>query len=432
MRFRKKSAQKVKENKGNLFSGLTINTVFQRVRELLSFTPYNDKAINIAMMVLLGFGTLMIVSTSMGDPMGEGAQVNMFWHVISTLIKQLIFIAIALVVMLIFNKFFTFRRARRLQGLAMVAFVIAMIMPLFFSEINGSKAWIQLGSITIQPSEFGKPMAVIVMATAMYAARKTYKEPDSFWGLLGAPLFLFFFTFVLLVVQKDLGTLVITIMIYFVMLLLPDYRILRKYQKFLKVSFVSLLILGVTLFWVTDWGSNLLVNSRFSHVVTRFENAKNPYESQKRLYGEGYQPANALYGIADSHIVGKGIGQSNRKYGYLTQANSDYIMAVTIEETGIFGLAIVTIGYAVILYKLLYYALITEQLEFKIILAGTATHLFMHFFLNIGGITSLIPFTGVPLLFISYGGSSLLSICMSMGVCQQCISHIRISELNEA
>ena len=106
MRFRKKSAKKVKENKGNLFSGLTMNTLFQRIRELLSFTPYNDKAINIAMMVLLGFGTLMIVSTSMGDPMGEGAQVNMFWHVISSLIKQLIFIAIALVVMLIFNKFF--------------------------------------------------------------------------------------------------------------------------------------------------------------------------------------------------------------------------------------------------------------------------------------------------------------------------------------
>lgn len=431
MRIRKKSAHKVNK-KGKRNFQFSMSEVPLRIKELLSFTPFSDKMINIAMMVLLAFGTLMIVSTSMGDPMGSGGNVNMLSHVISSLVKQMVFVVISLAAMLFLNKMFTFRRVYRFRGALLIGFLLAMIAPLFFPEINGSRAWIPIGTMTIQPSEFGKPMAYIIMATAMYRVRKTYKEPDSFMGLLGLPLFLFTFSMVMLLMQKDLGTLAITFMIYFVMFLLPDYHILRRFQRLLKVGFTTVLILGVTLFWVTDIGSRLLINTPFSHVVTRFENAKNPYASMERLYGEGYQPANALYGIADSHIIGKGIGQSNRKYGYLTQASSDYIMAVTIEETGIFGLAIVTIGYMVILYRLLYYALITEQLEFKIILSGTAMHLFMHFFLNIGGITSLIPFTGVPLLFISYGGSSLLSICMGIGVAQQCISHIRISELNEA
>ena len=64
---------------------------------------------------------------------------------------------------------------------------------------------------------------------------------------------------------------------------------------------------------------------------------KNPYND---IYGEGYQPANSLYGIASSNIIGKGIGASARKYGYLTQADNDYILAVTIEETGVFGLGL--------------------------------------------------------------------------------------------
>ena len=103
--------------------------------------------------------------------------------------------------------------------------------------------------------------------------------------------------------------------------------------------------------------SQILKQTPFSHIATRVENFKDPY---KDVYGNGYQPANSLYGIASSDIIGKGIGNSARKYGYLTQADNDYILAVLIEETGIFGLGLLVILYSILIGKLFYYAFKTN------------------------------------------------------------------------
>ena len=201
----------------------------------------------------------------------------------------------------------------------------------------------------------------------------------------------------------------------------------QRIQKNLKRLFTVSVLGVVVLFGITDIGTDIIAQTPFSHVATRIENAKNPYND---IYGEGYQPANSLYGIASSNIIGKGIGASARKYGYLTQADNDYILAVTIEETGVFGLGLIVLLYGVIIYRLFYYAFKTNETVYKIVLVGNVTYLFMHFFLNVGGVAALIPFTGVPLLFISSGGSSLMAICTAIGLSQQCISQIRVKEMN--
>ena len=146
-------------------------------------------------------------------------------------------------------------------------------------------------------------------------------------------------------------------------------------------------------------------------------------------YGEGYQPANSLYGIGSSNFFGRGIGNSMRKFGYLTQAENDYILAVIIEETGVFGLGLIVFFYFVLVYRLFYYALRTNELTYKVTLVGIATYISMHFILNVGGVACLIPFTGVPLLFISSGGSSLFAVSFSIGIAQSCIRRIRNKEM---
>ena len=227
--------------------------------------------------------------------------------------------------------------------------------------------------------------------------------------------------------QKDIGTLVIICFIFLSCILIPKYPVLQRMQRNVKLLLFVGIVAAIGLFGVTDIGTNVLKHTPLAHIAVRIENFKNPYTD---VYGDGYQPANSLYGIASSNIVGKGIGNSARKYGYLTQADNDYILAVLIEETGIFGLFGLVILYGIIEFRLFYYAFKTSEYMYKVILGGSGIYIFMHFFLNAGGVACLIPFTGVPLLFISSGGTSLISIMLTMGLAQNCICAIRKKEMN--
>lgn len=123
------------------------------------------------------------------------------------------------------------------------------------------------------------------------------------------------------------------------------------------------------------------------------------------------------------------MGGSSRKFGYLTQADSDYILAIIVEETGIFGLGFIAICYGIILFRLFKYTFITNVVHYKTILVGTAVYLFAHFVLNVGGVSAFIPLTGVPLLFISSGGTALMSAFTAIGMCQYVIVRIRQKEM---
>ncbi|MGN1277255.1 MAG: FtsW/RodA/SpoVE family cell cycle protein [Floccifex sp.] len=383
----------------------------------------SDTIINLAIFGLMMFGTFMIVSTNVGQT------TNNPMVVLTSLGKQLIFVAGAYVVMVGINKLFTFERFRFFQSFVIGAMLVLLFIPQLFAESGGSKSWIRLGPMSLQPSEFAKPMIVVIIAYAIYSLKNHSKRMNKFFTLYRKPVLAFIICFIEILAQKDIGTLLIFTMISFVCFISIDFPNIRKTTKLLiRLFFISVLIILV-FFCFTDIGTHFIARIPFfSHIATRFENMKNPYND---VYYEGYQPANALYGIANSNILGQGIGNSMRKYGYLTQADNDYIFAVLIEETGIIGLGLLLLLYGALFIRLFYYAFKTNTLEYKVILVGNATYLFMHFFLNIGGVTCLIPMTGVPLLFISSGGSALWAISMMFGISQKCISDIRIRELKK-
>lgn len=397
----------------------------QRLRsfiDLIMLRKHSDIYINIAVFILIIFGTFMIVSTNVGQTTTNSTVV------LTTLIKQIAFLFIAYFCMWAVNHIFSFRWFSKIEMLFILAMSVFMMLPFAFSASGGSQAWIRLpGGITIQPSEFTKPLLIILISCAIYKAKLNPKLQERWSTLFRFPIYALVLDIIFLILQRDLGTMSIVVMIFFICILIPDYPSIRKIQKNLKRLFTVGVLGVVVLFGITNIGTEIIAHTPFSHVATRIENAKNPYND---IYGEGYQPANSLYGIASSNIIGKGIGASARKYGYLTQADNDYILAVTIEETGIFGLGLIVFLYGVIIYRLFYYAFKTNETIYKVVLVGNATYLFMHFFLNVGGVAALIPFTGVPLLFISSGGSSLMAICIAIGLSQQCISQIRIKEMN--
>lgn len=396
----------------------------QKRRSKLSFFALDskcDKYINWAVALLLLAGTFTIISTNVGKTTSAPNIVP------KVLMKQCMFVLCGYIAMWFMNRWFRFKWYSKLENGIIIALLIMLILPLFSAEIGGSHAWILIGGISLQPSEFAKPLIMIICATCLYRAKtKTVmlKEKGHLFIKAWAAFIVIFF---IVAMQKDMGTLVIICFIFLSCIMIPRYVVLQRMQRLLKLFVYGAITAAVVLFGITNIGTEIIKHTSLAHIAVRVENFKDPYTD---VYGDGYQPANSLYGIASSDIRGKGIGNSTRKYGYLTQADNDYILAVLLEETGVFGLFGLVILYGMIEIRLFYYAFKTSEDMYKVILGGTGVYLFMHFFLNAGGVACLIPFTGVPLLFISSGGTSLMSIMLTMGLAQNCICSIRRKEMD--
>ena len=396
----------------------------QKRRSKLSFfalDPKCDKYINWAVALLLLAGTFTIISTNVGKTTSAPNIVP------KVLMKQCMFVLCGYIAMWFMNRWFRFKWYSKLENGIIIALLIMLILPLFSAEIGGSHAWILIGGISLQPSEFAKPLIMIICATCLYRAKtKTVmlKEKGHLFIKAWAAFIVIFF---IVAMQKDMGTLVIICFIFLSCIMIPRYVVLQRMQRLLKLFVYGAVAAAIVLFGITNIGTEIIKHTSLAHIAVRVENFKDPYTD---VYGDGYQPANSLYGIASSDIRGKGIGNSTRKYGYLTQADNDYILAVLLEETGVFGLFGLVILYGMIEIRLFYYAFKTSEDMYKVILGGTGVYLFMHFFLNAGGVACLIPFTGVPLLFISSGGTSLMSIMLTMGLAQNCICAIRRREMD--
>lgn len=396
----------------------------QKRRSKLSFfalDPKCDKYINWAVALLLLAGTFTIISTNVGKTTSAPNIVP------KVLMKQCMFVLCGYIAMWFMNRWFRFKWYSKLENGIIIALLIMLILPLFSAEIGGSHAWILIGGISLQPSEFAKPLIMIICATCLYRAKKEtdmLKEKGHLFIKAWAAFIVIFF---IVAIQKDMGTLVIICFIFLSCIMIPKYAVLQRMQRLLKLFVYGAVAAAIVLFGITNIGTEIIKHTSLAHIAVRVENFKDPYTD---VYGDGYQPANSLYGIASSDIRGKGIGNSTRKYGYLTQADNDYILAVLLEETGVFGLFGLVILYGMIEIRLFYYAFKTIEDMYKVILGGTGVYLFMHFFLNAGGVACLIPFTGVPLLFISSGGTSLMSIMLTMGLAQNCICSIRRKEMD--
>ena len=352
----------------------------QKRRSKLSFfalDPKCDKYINWAVALLLLAGTFTIISTNVGKTTSAPNIVP------KVLMKQCMFVLCGYIAMWFMNRWFRFKWYSKLENGIIIALLIMLILPLFSAEIGGSHAWILIGGISLQPSEFAKPLIMIICATCLYRAKKEtdmLKEKGHLFIKAWAAFIVIFF---IVAIQKDMGTLVIICFIFLSCIMIPKYAVLQRMQRLLKLFVYGAVAAAIVLFGITNIGTEIIKHTSLAHIAVRVENFKDPYTD---VYGDGYQPANSLYGIASSDIRGKGIGNSTRKYGYLTQADNDYILAVLLEETGVFGLFGLVILYGMIEIRLFYYAFKTSEDMYKVILGGTGVYLFMHFFLNSGGV----------------------------------------------
>ena len=382
-----------------------------------------DRAIHACVILLMVFGSIMVISTSVGQSVIQVGtqQIVQPDVVIRTILRQLLFIILSYFMMVKFAvNFFKWKRKKNFKQVLTITGVIITILlvsTLAFEAVNGTKAWIKLplGLGTIQPSEFAKVYLVVLMGVTV---NHFGSEKIDLISYMKQPTLVFVLFLTIIFIQPDMGTAIILFLLFFTCFIIPSHGNLRPAQKLIKFGLFIVVIVMILV--MTDFGMKILT-SVFGegYKIKRFINAANPFED---LYDTGYNLVYSLYAIANGGIRGLGIGGSELKYSYLPEADTDFILSVTIEEAGLFGLLFVVVGYAVILYRLFYYAKKTKSDGYRLILVGCAMYLSLHFILNVGGVSALLPLTGVPLLFISSGGSSLLAISIMLGICQAIIA----------
>jgi cell division protein FtsW (lipid II flippase) len=283
-------------------------------------------------------------------------------------------------------------------GLLGVAFLLLPIAPGIGRTINGARLWVGIGPLSFQPSEIGKVLIVIFLASYLSARKELLAvatrrigpirlpEPRYFGPLLVA----WFVSLAVLFMEKDLGSSLLFFGIFVVMLWVATAR-------------GSFLALGLILFAV----GAILGYMAFGHVQTRVHiwlHALEPARVQAQGYG---QLAQSEFAMATGGVAGTGLGKGHP--GLIPFAATDFIFAAIGEELGLLGATAVLLLYVVLLGRGFRAALSREDSFSKLLAAGLTSALALQAFIIVGGVTRLIPLTGITLPFVSYGGSSLVA-----------------------
>ncbi len=366
-----------------------------------------DIWIQISMIILAITGVLMGVSASMTS--------NVVYNdLLLQAAKQSGFVVLGYLSYIVFSKYIAITKMKKMIFTIMVLSAISLFIPLFFTARNGANALITIpGGITIQPSEFVK--LVVISVNVFYLGDLKVKKKD-FSDIIMAPfIYIFGVSFIIVVIQGDLGSGVVVFLIGLSTYLLAGHKKLRKSQAWL----IAIMVLGFAAIplVLTEQGIAWLESTGLlkAYMLNRFKVTLNPFAD---LYGSGYQLVNGMVAMVRGGLFGVGFGNGLQKYGYLPAAKTDYILAVIGEELGYVGVLAVFSMYFIIIGRLLYHTYRAKTEKNKMILFGVMMYIAVHFILNVGGVTGLIPLTGVPLLLLSSGGSSTISVMMALGMAQ--------------
>lgn len=296
------------------------------------------------------------------------------------------------------------------MGFSLFLLVLVLILPASFTTVNGSKSWIRLGGglLSFQPSEITKLALIIYFAD--WLSRRGHKLGNVTYGLIPFGMMLGLVCG-LVMLEPDLGTTVILVTIAGVVYFAAGANLLH---------ILGAAGLGIGAFWA-------LINL-VGIQNGRIEAFKDPWKYYSSF---GYQPIHALYALGSGGIFGTGLGQARQKFQWLPQAHTDTIFAIVGEELGLIGATAVLIGFALIAYRGYRIAMRSSDPFAALVAVGITSWLVFQAVINIAVTTSLVPFTGLTLPFISYGGTSLIMSLVSMGVLLNISRHITLPQLKE-
>lgn len=375
----------------------------QKPQPLIKLLKDLDKPLLIASAALFIFGLLNIVTAS-----SRAAVVNYDVSIYYYFYRQLAFIIIGIIAGIVIIKMDT-KYYKLIVPLLFVIVILLNLWALTFEELSGSKNWIDLKFIKLQPSEFSKPIIICLLAILF---EKNYRKLRTLnikhYDTIFTMIFIAMIIPAVVFLQKDYGTMLIILFIIFMMFLASP---ILKIDK-IKTVLVMIALGGLALLVMYSVQGYILNDARISRFTSFLDPCGN-YENG------GYQVCNSYIAINDGGLWGLGIGKSKQKYSYIPEPHTDSAFAIIAEEYGIYRTIFIFILYGIVLYRIAVIGAKAASLRGRYICVGMISYIFVHIFINLGGMFGLIPLTGVPLPFLSYGGSFVLSLLASLAIVQR-------------
>ena len=352
-----------------------------------------DYSLLILTFFLVCFGLVMIYSTSSYNATKYYGDATFFLR------KQMIFAVFGLIVMVMVSKI-DYRyiihplpviKVKPITVLYVLCFGLQIAVLFLGEDIKGAKRWIEIPGIgSFQPSELTKICIVLLTAYLAYRAPKMLNKIRGLVGVFIRVLPLIFLVFI-----ENLSTSIVLAAIVFVVCFVTSKK---------KSFYFGIVILGVVaLIAVFMFGEGF----RMERIDAWLNVETHP---------KGYQTLQGLYAIASGGILGKGLGNSVQKLGFIPESHNDMIFSVICEELGLIGAVAVILLFILLLWRLFVIAVNAPDLFGSLIAVGVMTHIAVQVIINVAVVTNTIPSTGIPLPFISYGGSSLVALLFEMGI----------------
>ena len=357
-----------------------------------------DKTLLALTFVLFGFGLFMILdASSMKSFLVYGENTKYF-------MKQLI-VLIGALILSFFIISIPLKKYKKLIYVVCGTIIFMLIALLATGSVtNGSKSWFYIGGFGVQPSEFAK--VALILFTALFYQRKIRKL-DNFWISI-IPLGLGAVFTGLTLLQPDGGT---GLILFFISVLL-FYSSPVPIKNKLKITSIGAIMIIIILLITLIIGKSLL-----SPMQQERFNYKKPCTRYRE--DSGYQVCNGYIAINNGKLFSMEPGNSKQKYLYLPEAYTDFIFPIIVEDMGLITGILVILIYATIIIRILVVSQRCCNLQNSIICYGVACYIFLHVVINLTGVLGLLPLTGVPLPFLSYGGSFALTLAIGLALVQR-------------
>lgn len=346
-----------------------------------------DRILFGTMLALSAFGLLMIYSATK-----SAGSISME--------RQMIFVAAGLTVYLVVSNI-DYREYKNIIPWISIGTLIALLAVFLFPEVNGAQRWIPLGFFKLQPAEFAKVVVIVLLAALLSPSnREEIGRRNITWPTIFQALAVVAIPSFLILMEPDLGTTLVFGFILFVMLFLAG------------ATWRQLVALGSSAFFagvaVLQFG--LLEEYQLDRIKVLVDSTIDPQ-------GIGYNLRQSKLAIGSGQIFGRGLFQGTQtNFEYVPEQETDFIFTAVGEQLGFVGALLVLAAFAVIIWRLLVIASNARDRFGALIASGVAAMIVFHVFVNIGMTVGIMPVTGLPLPFLSSGGSFYISMTLALGI----------------
>lgn len=373
------------------YRGAIMARTSRDVGQKRKLNSYYDYSLLFLIVFIVGFGLVMIYSTSSYNA------IRLFGNSTHFIKKQALSATLGVIAMIFVSKLDYHMLLKKLPiikicpatALYLLCMGLQILVLLVGEEVNGAKRWIRLPGFTFQPSELAK-IAVIVFTA--YIVNLAPKKISRFAGFVKVCIFVF--PLIVLVMVENLSTAIIMGLCMVGICFVAS----RKKGYFFVTGFLAI-------------GVVVLAVLKESYRMERIQVWLNVESHPK-----GYQILQGLYAIASGGLFGKGLGESMQKLGFIPEAHNDMIFSVICEELGLFGAVALVTVFVLMIWRIFMIAINAPDLFGGLIATGVLIHIAAQVIINIAVVSNSIPSTGIPLPFISYGGTSIAILLVEMGI----------------